>query len=66
MKRVFVIKVNNSIIELPDPNEELTPKQVMEVYSNTYPQLINAIVEEKGLREDSMLYEFTTISGTKG
>ena len=67
MKRIFTIKVNGELIELPDPNEELSSKEVMEIYSNTYPQLLNGYVEEKGIRnENEMVYEFLTISGTKG
>lgn len=67
MKRIFTIKVNGQLIELPDPNEELSSKEVMEIYSNTYPQLLNGYVEEKGIRnENEMVYEFLTISGTKG
>ena len=67
MKRIFTIKVNGQLIELPDPNEELSSKEVMEIYSNTYPQLLNGYVEENGIRnETEMVYEFLTISGTKG
>ena len=67
MKRIFTIKVNGQLIELPDPNEELSSNEVMEIYSNTYPQLLNGYVEEKGIRnENEMVYEFLTISGTKG
>lgn len=67
MKRIFTIKVNGQLIELPDPNEELSSKEVMDIYSNTYPQLLNGYVEEKGIRnENEMVYEFLTISGTKG
>ena len=67
MKRIFTIKVNGELIELPDPNEELSSKEVMEIYSNTYPQLLQGYVEEKGIRnETEMVYEFLTISGTKG
>lgn len=67
MKRIFIIKVNNELIELPDPNEQLSAKEVMEIYSNSYPQLLNGLVEEKGIRnENEFVYEFITISGTKG
>lgn len=66
LKRIFKFKLGNSYIELPDPGIKFTTKEVQETYSNHYPQLINAIIEEKGMSDDGFVYEFLTVAGTKG
>lgn len=66
LKRKFTVKIGNDVIYLEDPNTNFSPKEIMEMYSNQYPQLTNASIESKGIVEDAILYNFATIAGTKG
>lgn len=66
IKRKFQIKINGTLITLEDPNDEMTPEEVKDSYSNHYPQLLNAKIEEKGIVDGYSVYEFVTISGVKG
>lgn len=62
LNRVFLFNGT----ELMDINPKLSAEAVMEVYSNTYPALINAHIVEKETSKDKITYEFVTIAGTKG
>lgn len=67
LEREFSLTRNGKKIKLEDPGENLTPQQVLDFYSNTYPELINSKVDgphysEKG----AAVYEFKTTVGTKG
>jgi len=66
IKREFTFEVNNETITMQDPNESLTPEEVCSLFSNTYPELTNANVENKGIVEDKNVFEFNTVLGTKG
>ncbi len=62
LKRVFKIKDN----ELSDPNIDFTPDEVMNFYSNTYPELTTSTVHGPEIKGDTAIYEFKTTVGTKG
>lgn len=68
IKRVFKAKIGGNFVNLPDVNEELSPEEIVDIYSAQYPQLLNAKIERKGVdletAEDH--YEVLTIAGTKG
>ena len=52
--------------ELPDSNPNLTPKEVMELYSNTYPELNNGNLTGPVIEDDMQVFTFKTILGSKG
>jgi PRTRC genetic system protein C len=53
-------------IMLDDPNPNFTPEEVMNFYSNEYPELTTANITGPQLVKDSAVYSFTTIIGDKG
>ena len=66
LKRKFTVKIGNEVIHLEDPNINFSPNEIMEMYSNQYPQLANATIESKGIVNEEILFNFATIAGTKG
>ena len=64
--RKFAITLANEKTLLPDLNPALSAEEVMELYSNQYPQLLNATITKKGLVDEHLEYEFQTIAGNKG
>ena len=51
---------------LPDPGEAFSPEEVKDIYSNQYPDLSTAIVDEPSINGDEATYTFTRNVGTKG
>lgn len=67
IEREFVYKKNNNDIKLADPSETMTPGDVLNFYSGTYPELINARVEGPVINKDGkQVYTIKTTVGTKG
>lgn len=67
LERVFRLEVNNKVIDLDDPNTEMTVDEVIEFYSSQYPMLMNAIAQENVIPEShQVVYDIKTIAGTKG
>ncbi|MCD7908392.1 MAG: PRTRC system protein C [Clostridium sp.] len=64
MQREFVIKETGTVV--PDPNPYLSPDEVLDFLSATYPSLVTATVKGPEIREDKLRYTFTTVLGTKG
>jgi PRTRC genetic system protein C len=64
MKRVFDFNGK----KLPDPNPKWTPDQVINFYSNTYPELTTATVDngETDLKKGTITYTISKTLGTKG
>jgi PRTRC genetic system protein C len=52
--------------DLPDPGEAFTPEEVKELYSNQYPDLSTAIINEPTVKGGVVTYTFTRNVGTKG
>lgn len=52
--------------ELSDIDNNMSPEEVLEHYSNIYPELINSKVERKEIKDEKIYYEFTANIGTKG
>ena len=53
--------------DLTDPDNKMTPQQVLEHYSNVYPELAIAKVTGGELNDSGNLqYKFETILGDKG
>ena len=53
-------------IALPDPGCELSPEQVRDVYSATYPEITTASIEGPEQKGDRLIYTFRRAVGTKG
>lgn len=66
LQRVFKIRKDSSEIELADPDNSLSPNEVMDFYSMTYPELTTASVYGPECEDDSVVYRFKTTIGTKG
>ncbi len=65
--RIFTMQIDKaSTIELKDINPNFSVEQVLEHYTNIYPQLTTAKIEDKGVVNGKRLIQFTTIAGTKG
>jgi PRTRC genetic system protein C len=53
-------------IVLSDPNTTFTTNQVLDFYSNQYPELVNANITGPTIVNDKTVYEFGTSVGKKG
>ena len=53
-------------IILNDPNPSISKDDVLDFYSNQYPELTNAHVTGPTVVNDTLQYEFSTSVGTKG
>ena len=62
MKRVFKFGTR----ELEDPGKQMSPDEVMQFYSGTYPELTTSNVHGPKIDGDKAVYEFKTTVGTKG
>ena len=52
---------------LPDPDPTATPYQVIEFYSNQYPEFISAAIQRSKIStEELLIYEIKTKMGTNG
>ena len=52
--------------ELPEINVKLSPKEVMNVWSNTYPELNNGQVVGPEIVDEQQVFTFKSILGEKG
>lgn len=51
---------------LADPDEDLTPDQVRQVYSGSNPALTNATIEGPEVKDGIRVYKFVAAVRTKG
>lgn len=67
LERVFTFQDSqkNDII-LEDINPDFSLEQVLNHYSQLYPELTTAKINDKGIVEGKNKIEFQTIAGTKG
>lgn len=66
IKRVFHIEKGKNSITLPDPDDTMSPEQVLAFYMNQYPELVSATVSTPEYDDDKAVYSFKTVTGTKG
>lgn len=66
LKRVFLFENKGQVIPLSDPSPKLTPEQVLNFYSPTYPMLTIAKIEPAKQVGAEIQFQFTVIPGTKG
>ena len=57
---------NNNGLDLPDPGSEMSPGDVRDLFSATYPELANAEIVGPEVRGDRLAYTFRRAAGTKG
>ena len=62
LNRVF----KHGNINLEDPGINMSKEEVLDFYSNQYPELTNSSVTGPKIENDEQLFEFTTSVGTKG
>lgn len=62
IKRVF----KHGGITLEDPSPSMTKEEVLDFYSNQYPELTNSNVSGGEIINDELVFEFNTSIGTKG
>ena len=66
LKREFKFTKNGTVITLADPDPALTVQEVMNYYSNQYPELTTASVDGPKVDGKSTVYTAKTSVGTKG
>lgn len=66
LERVFVLKDKEQEIKLTDPEPKWSVEAVMNFYANTYPILTTAKVSAPQIKDDTILYKFESVMGTKG
>ena len=62
MSRVF----SYAGLRLADPDERLTPEQVRDFYSSSYPEITTASIEGPEAVDGVLKFKFTRALGTKG
>lgn len=62
LTRVF--KLGDQV--LPDPNPQMSEKQVMEFYANQYSELTNGSISTPEYEDDKVIFKFKTVAGSKG
>ena len=62
--RIFII--DRSGVEIPDPDPNLSPENVMSFYAGMYPELTAATIHGPEYRDDRIVYRFKSVIGTKG
>lgn len=65
LTRKFELERNSTPIYLDDPNPNFSVEEVIEFYSGTYPELLNASHTHTEL-DGNIIYKFKSIAGTKG
>lgn len=66
VKREFKMKKNGKEIILDDPGSGMSPTEVMDFYSMTYPELTTSTIHGPEIENDKAVYEFKTTIGVKG
>ena len=64
--RKFLATINKEKIILEDINPNLPVTGIKKLYEGEYPEILNASTIDKGVVDGFIVYEFETISGTKG
>ncbi|RQO37733.1 PRTRC system protein C [Chryseobacterium sp. KBW03] len=66
LARVFVLVDKGLKIILDDPEPRWSVDAVMNFYANTYPILTTSKVSAPVIKDDSVVYTFESVMGTKG
>jgi len=65
LQRIFKMKKNSTEMELADPDSNMSPSEVMDFYSMTYPELTTATVHGPEWENDRTVYRSRPPSGQK-
>ena len=66
LPREFKFKKDGDTVTLPDPNPDFTVSEVLQFYSNQYPELTTATLEGPKTEGGAAVYSVKTTVGTKG
>lgn len=66
LTREFTFKKDGTLVRLPDPNPEFTSQEVLDFYSNRYPELTTATLDGPVTEGKTAVYNAKTTVGTKG
>jgi PRTRC genetic system protein C len=66
LEREFKFTNGSAEINLSDPNPEMSPDEVMNFFSGSYPELTTATVHGPEIDNDRVVYRFKTTIGVKG
>jgi PRTRC genetic system protein C len=66
LKRSFKMTKDKKEIDLPDPNPNMSPEEVMKFYASEYPELTNATLNGPKVVGDRAEYVAKATVGTKG
>ncbi len=66
LEREFRFKKDGTQVTLPDPNPEFTTNEVLQFYSNQYPELTTATLDGPKTESGKAVYSVRTTVGTKG
>jgi len=66
LPREFILNKGGNKISLEDPNPSMTPSEVMQFYSHTYPELTNGSVNAPEVKSNKIVYDLSTTVGKKG
>jgi PRTRC genetic system protein C len=53
-------------LQLPDPDERMTPEQVRDFYASSNPEITTASIEGPDVSDGKLNFKFTRALGTKG
>lgn len=66
LPREFKFKHEGKDVVLDDPNPSMSAKEVLDLFSGQYPELVNASVGESVVKDDKLVFDFNIIEGRKG
>jgi PRTRC genetic system protein C len=66
LARLFVLIDKGQKIILDDPEPRWSVDAVLNFYANTYPILTTSKVSAPVIKDDSVVYTFESVMGTKG
>ena len=52
--------------QLPDPNPDFTPEEVLKHYISLYPELSNSSISGPEIKNETLVFSFKTSVGSKG
>lgn len=66
LERVFILNDKGQDIKLTDPEPRWSVEAVLNFYANTYPILTTAKVSAPQIKDNTVVYKFESVMGTKG
>lgn len=66
LERIFILTDKGQKIKLTDPEPKWSVEAVLNFYAHTYPILTTAKVSAPQIKDDTVLYRFESVMGTKG